>query len=85
MAQLIHEMRAKQQTTLTPRLQQSVKLLQMSTLDFSQEVAEAIANNPFLDEEDGLSAEEAMTDAPAHAAAQEPPPAGWSCNAPRTS
>src|SRR5690606_23186452 len=42
--QLMYEMRAKQQTTLTPRLQQSVKLLQMSTLDFSREVAEAISN-----------------------------------------
>lgn len=57
MAQLIYEMRAKQQTALTPRLQQSVKLLQMSTLDFSREVAEAIANNPFLDEEEGQSEE----------------------------
>lgn len=59
MAQLIYEMRAKQQTTLTPRLQQSVKLLQMSTLDFSREVAEAISNNPFLDEEEGHTPEEA--------------------------
>lgn len=62
MAQLIYEMRAKQQTTLTPRLQQSVKLLQMSTLDFSREVAEAIANNPFLDEEEGSPGEEAVAE-----------------------
>lgn len=59
MVQLIHEMRAKQQTALTPRLQQSVKLLQMSTLDFSREVAEAIANNPFLEEEEGAPGNEA--------------------------
>src|SRR5690554_5937694 len=52
-------MRAKQQTALTPRLQQSVKLLQMSTLDFSREVAEAIANNPFLEEEEGAPGNEA--------------------------
>lgn len=52
MAQITYELQAKQQTTLTPRLQQSVKLLQMSTLDFSREVAEAIANNPFLDEQE---------------------------------
>lgn len=58
MAQLIHELRAKQQTTLTPRLQQSVKLLQMSTLDFSREVAEAISNNPFLDDEEGQTSDE---------------------------
>ena len=58
--QLIYEMRAKQQTTLTPRLQQSVRLLQMSTLDFSREVAEAISNNPFLDEEEGQPSEESQ-------------------------
>ncbi|MEO6958800.1 MAG: RNA polymerase factor sigma-54 [Burkholderiaceae bacterium] len=56
MVQLTYEIRARQQTTLTPRLQQSVKLLQMSTLDFSQELAEAIANNPFLEVEDSVSA-----------------------------
>ncbi len=58
MTQLMYEMRAKQQTTLTPRLQQSVKLLQMSTLDFSREVAEAISNNPFLDEDENQAPEE---------------------------
>ena len=62
MAQLIHEMRARQQTTLTPRLQQSVKLLQMSTLDFSREVAEAIANNPFLEDEEVTAPDETALD-----------------------
>lgn len=52
MVQLTYELRMRQQTTLTPRLQQSVKLLQMSTLDFSREVAHAIATNPFLEEQD---------------------------------
>lgn len=50
MVQIAYELRAKQQMSLTPRLQQSLKLLQMSTLDFSQEVAHAIASNPFLEE-----------------------------------
>src|SRR5690606_31800724 len=53
-----YELQTRQQTTLTPRLQQSVKLLQMSTLDFSKEVAEAIANNPFLDEQEEAPAQE---------------------------
>ncbi len=60
MGQMTYELQARQQTTLTPRLQQSVKLLQMSTLDFSREVAEAIANNPFLEEQeesDGVTAD----------------------------
>lgn len=50
MVQIAYELRARQQTSLTPRLQQSLKLLQMSTLDFNQEVAQAIASNPFLEE-----------------------------------
>lgn len=58
MVRIGFELSARQQTTLTPRLQQSVKLLQMSTLDFSREVAEAIANNPFLEEhEDGSNSQ----------------------------
>ncbi|PLC54556.1 RNA polymerase factor sigma-54 [Pollutimonas nitritireducens] len=59
MTQITYELQARQQTSLTPRLQQSVKLLQMSTLDFSREVAEAIANNPFLEEpEDPVASDE---------------------------
>src|SRR5512144_1337735 len=42
-----HEQR--QQQTLTPRLQQAVRLLQLSSLDFAQEVQQAIGNNPFLE------------------------------------
>lgn len=62
MTQIAYEMQARQQTSLTPRLQQSVKLLQMSTLDFSREVAEAIANNPFLEEpEEPSGSEENVT------------------------
>lgn len=52
MSQLLHELRVRQQITLTPRLQQSVKLLQMSTLDFTREIAQAIAENPFLEDPD---------------------------------
>lgn len=66
MAQLTQELRARQQTTLTPRLQQSVKLLQMSTLDFSREVAEAIANNPFLDDDEGQAVDDNAIAAAAH-------------------
>jgi|TARA_A100001391_G_C5084492_1_gene280800 RNA polymerase sigma-54 factor len=45
-------MAMRQQMTLFPRLQQSVKLLQMSTLAFHQEVSQALATNPFLEEDD---------------------------------
>lgn len=44
------EMRAKQHLALTPRLQQSVKLLQLSATEFAQEMQEALASNPFLEE-----------------------------------
>ena len=47
----------RQQQTLSPRLQQAVRLLQLSSLDFAQEVHEALGKNPFLegDESDGES------------------------------
>src|ERR1700681_3069498 len=43
-------LRLKQQLALTPRLQQSVKLLQLSALDCVQELHQAMALNPFLEE-----------------------------------
>jgi RNA polymerase sigma-54 factor len=47
-----YDLRTRQQTSLTPRLQQSVKLLQMSALEFTQEVQQALSTNPFLEEGD---------------------------------
>jgi RNA polymerase sigma-54 factor len=41
----------RQHQTLTPRLQQAVRLLQLSSLDFAQEVQQAVGNNPFLEED----------------------------------
>jgi len=51
----IHLARRLSQTqTLTPRLQHAVRLLQMSSLDYAQELNEAMARNPFLEpDEDG--------------------------------
>ena len=51
-----HELRLHQQTALTPRLQQSVKLLQMSALEFNQEVRQALVENPFLEEDEEAAA-----------------------------
>jgi RNA polymerase sigma-54 factor len=50
------ELRAKQSLTLTPRMQQSVRLLQLSALDFTQEVNNALATNPFLEGEENAGA-----------------------------
>lgn len=55
MSNAVLGLRLKQQLTLTPRLQQSVKLLQLSALECVQELNQAMALNPFLEEpaEDG--------------------------------
>ena len=47
----------RQHQALTPRLQQAVRLLQLSSLDFAQEVRDAMGKNPFLEPEDSSSAE----------------------------
>jgi RNA polymerase sigma-54 factor len=54
----------RQHQTLTPRLQQAVRLLQLSSLDFAQEVNQAMGNNPFLEPD------EAEAEAPAAAAVE---------------
>ena len=43
-------LRLRQHLTLTPQVQQALKLLQMSALEFAQEMEEALASNPFLEE-----------------------------------
>jgi RNA polymerase sigma-54 factor len=42
----------RQQHAVTPRLQHAVRLLQLSSLDFAQEVHEAMGRNPFLEIEE---------------------------------
>ncbi|MGH6648183.1 RNA polymerase factor sigma-54 [Aquabacterium sp.] len=49
----------RQHQTLTPRLQQAVRLLQLSSLDFAQEVRDAMGKNPFLEPEDSAGADAA--------------------------
>jgi RNA polymerase sigma-54 factor len=51
---------ASLQTALSPRLQRAVRLLQMSSLDFAQEVRQAVEVNPFLEQDD--TAAEAVVD-----------------------
>lgn len=43
----------RQHAILSPRLQQAVRLLQMSTLDFAQSIADTLDRNPFLEGEEG--------------------------------
>jgi len=49
-------LRVSQHLALTPQLQQSIRLLQLSTLELSQEVEQMLDDNPFLER----SAEEAQ-------------------------
>lgn len=44
------EMRLRQHLAVTPQLQQALRLLQLSSLEFQQEVEQAVASNPFLEE-----------------------------------
>ena len=49
------QLKFSQQLTMTPQLQQAIKLLQLSTLELSQEITEQLYSNPLLevDEETG--------------------------------
>ncbi len=55
MKQSLH-LRLGQQLTMTPQLQQAIKLLQMSTLDLQQEIQQALESNIMLEINDEESA-----------------------------
>ena len=42
------QLKATQHLTMTPQLQQSIRLLQLSSVELQQEVAQALAENPML-------------------------------------
>ncbi|WP_026375886.1 RNA polymerase factor sigma-54 [Aestuariibacter salexigens] len=56
------QLKFSQQLTMTPQLQQAIRLLQLSTLDLQQEIQEALDSNPLLEVEEGMdgSAESAL-------------------------
>ncbi|WP_207061316.1 RNA polymerase factor sigma-54 [Motiliproteus sp. SC1-56] len=43
------QLKISQQLTMTPQLQQAIRLLQLSTLDLQQEIQEALDSNPMLE------------------------------------
>ncbi len=49
------QLRLSQYLTLTPQLQQSIRLLQLSTLELSQEIERMVQENPLLELDDGMS------------------------------
>src|SRR5690554_7213749 len=48
------QLKMGQQLTMTPQLQQAIRLLQLSTLDLQQEIQEALDSNPMLEVEENL-------------------------------
>ena len=51
-------LRVSQHLALTPQLQQSIRLLQLSTLELSQEVEQMLDENPFLERSEETAARE---------------------------
>lgn len=59
------QLRLGQQLTMTPQLQQAIKLLQLSTLDLQQEIQQALESNMMLEvveEESGMTGEQSQPD-----------------------
>src|SRR3954465_13381912 len=57
------QVRLSQHLALTPQLQQSIRLLQLSTLELHQEVEQMLEQNPFLEaEEEAAPAFEPLTE-----------------------
>jgi RNA polymerase sigma-54 factor len=72
MAQAI-ALRLRQHLTLTPQVQQALRLLQMSAMEFAQEMDEALAANPFLEENPDAPPREATSPAEEVVVPQEAP------------
>jgi RNA polymerase sigma-54 factor len=69
------QLRLSQHLALTPQLQQSIRLLQLSTLELQQEVAMAIAQNPLLENDDEWIASPLRVASDGSLIAQQPAPA----------
>ncbi len=53
------QLKLGQQLTMTPQLQQAIRLLQLSTLDLQAEIQEALESNPMLEVEEDFEVPEA--------------------------
>lgn len=56
------QLKLGQQLTMTPQLQQAIRLLQLSTLDLQQEIQEALESNPMLEVEEGFDSPSQTSD-----------------------
>ena len=53
-------LRVSQHLALTPQLQQSIRLLQLSTMELSQEIEQMLDDNPFLEKDTDVADREAF-------------------------
>src|SRR4051794_22841956 len=63
------QVRLSQHLALTPQLQQSIRLLQLSTLELQQEIEQMLEQNPFLEPEEEQPAFDAAVPAPERSSA----------------
>ncbi len=56
------QLKVSQQLTMTPQLQQAIRLLQLSTLDLQQEIQQTLESNPLIEREDDDSGAELPAD-----------------------
>ena len=56
------QLRLGQHLTMTPQLQQAIRLLQLSTLDLQAEIQEALESNPLLEVNEGSEGDSASSD-----------------------
>ena len=56
------QLKIGQQLTMTPQLQQAIRLLQLSTLDLQQEIQQALQENPMLEVEEESGSEDSAGD-----------------------
>ena len=52
------QLKLGQQLTMTPQLQQAIRLLQLSTLDLQNEIHEALETNPMLEVDETFDGED---------------------------
>ncbi|HEV3008503.1 MAG TPA: RNA polymerase factor sigma-54, partial [Burkholderiales bacterium] len=69
------QFRLSQHLTLTPQLQQSIRLLQLSTVELNQEIERILMENPALEREDHEEHASGEHEAAARGAADAPAPA----------
>src|SRR5689334_1221567 len=67
------QLKLSQHLTLTPQLQQSIRLLQLSTVELNQELERYLAENPLLERADLGPPDEVAIGAPPNGAQPEAP------------